>query len=102
MLVVPTFPLVFIIIICSKLAVASSSLGGEQPVFPTSTPSSRENFNDVEVIYYEDLVTGKDISQSIERAFGVNGLGLLTVANVPGLVEARYLNPAVALTCTVS
>ena len=44
---------------------------------------------DVEVLDYNDLISGVDLSKSIERAFGVDGPGLLTVKNIPGLVEAR-------------
>ena len=40
---------------------------------------------------YNDLVqgAGKDLTADIQRAFGVNGLGILTVKNVPGFVAAR-------------
>ena len=43
----------------------------------------------VEVLDYNDLIQGKDLTSSIENAFGVNGPGLLTVKNIPGLIEAR-------------
>lgn len=43
----------------------------------------------VEVLDYNDLMNGKDCSDQIERAYGVDGCGILTVKNVPGLVEAR-------------
>ncbi len=38
---------------------------------------------------YEDLLAGVDVSASIEEAYGFNGIGLLTVSGVPGLLEAR-------------
>ena len=38
---------------------------------------------------YHALVRGDDLSADIERAFGVDGLGILTVSDVPGLMEAR-------------
>ena len=44
----------------------------------------------VTVLDYEDLVQkGADLRVEIQRAFGVDGLGILTVKNVPGFVEAR-------------
>ena len=43
----------------------------------------------VEVLDYNDLINGKDCSEQIERAYGEHGCGILTVKNVPGLVEAR-------------
>lgn len=38
---------------------------------------------------YQDLVDGKDLSAQIAEAFGFEGIGVLTVKNVPGFVEAR-------------
>ncbi|RYH00699.1 hypothetical protein EON65_48870 [archaeon] len=38
---------------------------------------------------YHDLVEGKDLTAQIERAFGVDGVGVLTVKNVPNFVQAR-------------
>lgn len=38
---------------------------------------------------YNDLVAGVDLTAEIERAFGVDGAGFLTVRNVPGYAEAR-------------
>ena len=43
----------------------------------------------VEVLDYNDLLNGKDCSDQIERAYGEDGCGILTVKNVPGLIEAR-------------
>lgn len=40
-------------------------------------------------IDYEDLVSGKSLRQEVEEAYGFDGLGLLTVKNVPGIVNAR-------------
>eukprot|EP00128_Syssomonas_multiformis_P017561 Colp12_sorted_trinity150504_noHs@30867 len=45
--------------------------------------------NGVVILDYEDLKNGKDLSQSIEAAYGYNGLGLLVVRNVPGYQERR-------------
>ena len=38
---------------------------------------------------YNELTKGHDYSVEIERAFGPNGLGILTVSNVPRLEELR-------------
>ena len=38
---------------------------------------------------YEDLVSGVDVSALISEAYGFEGIGLLTVSGVPGLLEAR-------------
>lgn len=38
---------------------------------------------------YTDLIEGRDLSDAIEQAFGNEGLGLLTVAGVPGLERMR-------------
>ena len=51
--------------------------------------ASRVHKAEIEVLDYEDLVNGVDLSASIERAFGIGGCGILTVKNVPGLEEAR-------------
>jgi isopenicillin N synthase-like dioxygenase len=40
-------------------------------------------------IDYNDLVAGADLSDKIQIAYGIDGLGILTVSNVPGLNEAR-------------
>ena len=44
---------------------------------------------DVVVLDYEELVAGKDLSHLIAKAYGFDGIGLLTVKNVPGLIDAR-------------
>ena len=44
---------------------------------------------DVVVLDYHDLVKRADLSHQIEKAFGKDGIGLLTVKNVPGLQERR-------------
>jgi isopenicillin N synthase-like dioxygenase len=41
------------------------------------------------ILKYEDLVTGKDLSEEIFEAFGPNGLGALTISGIPGYSEAR-------------
>jgi isopenicillin N synthase-like dioxygenase len=38
---------------------------------------------------YADLVAGKCVRAEIEEAYGFDGLGLLTVKNVPGVASAR-------------
>jgi len=43
----------------------------------------------VVVIKYESLVKGEDLSESIEAAFGYDGLGLLAVSGVPQVSEIR-------------
>jgi isopenicillin N synthase-like dioxygenase len=47
--------------------------------------------HDAEVVtlQYEALVRGDDLNKEIERAFGMEGLGLLTVAGIPGLAPLR-------------
>jgi isopenicillin N synthase-like dioxygenase len=44
---------------------------------------------DVVELDYNDLVAGVDLSAEIERAYGFEGAGLLTVRNVPNYVAAR-------------
>ena len=41
------------------------------------------------VLSYEKLLNGDDLTGEIERAFGVDGLGILTVEGIPELVDAR-------------
>lgn len=41
------------------------------------------------VLDYNDLVAGVDLTDSIEAAFGLSGLGLLCVKNVPNFLELR-------------
>ncbi len=43
----------------------------------------------VVVISYHDLVKGADLSASIEAAYGFDGLGLITVSDVPNVRELR-------------
>jgi len=43
----------------------------------------------VVVLDYADLKAGKDLSASVEEAYGFNGIGLLVVKNVPNFVELR-------------
>ena len=38
---------------------------------------------------FADLASGADLRDQIRTAFGVEGLGILTVKNVPGFVESR-------------
>lgn len=44
---------------------------------------------DVVQLDYQDLVDRKDLTSEIERAFGVDGIGVLTVKNVPEFLAAR-------------
>lgn len=44
---------------------------------------------DVVVLDYNDLINDVDLSSQIEKAYGNEGIGLLTVKNVPTLVEKR-------------
>lgn len=44
---------------------------------------------DVVELDYADLVAGVDLTSKIQQAYGVDGVGLLTVKNVPDYVEAR-------------
>ena len=43
----------------------------------------------VVVLDYNDLISGKDLTSEIEKAYGYDGIGLLTVKNVPTLIEKR-------------
>jgi hypothetical protein len=38
---------------------------------------------------YEDLVSGKDLTEDIYRAYGPEGLGALTVSGIPEYAELR-------------
>ena len=40
-------------------------------------------------IKYEDLASGKDVTEEIFRAYGPDGLGALTVSGIPGYAESR-------------
>ena len=51
--------------------------------------SSAQEKVEVVVLEYEDLVNGKDLTDQIASAYGKDGIGLLTVRGVPGLMEAR-------------
>lgn len=44
---------------------------------------------DVVVLDYNDLVNGKDLTDEIGRAYGFDGIGVLTVKNVPDFLAAR-------------
>ncbi len=44
---------------------------------------------DVFELDHRDLIDGKDFSQEIAEAYGFDGIGVLTVKNVPGFREAR-------------
>lgn len=41
-------------------------------------------------LHYNDLLAGVDLSKDIQRAYGPSGLGALTIAGIPGYMEARY------------
>jgi isopenicillin N synthase-like dioxygenase len=41
------------------------------------------------VLSYEKLLNGDDLTEEIERAYGADGLGILTVEGIPELSEAR-------------
>lgn len=51
--------------------------------------SSNYVVGNVVTLDYEDLVTNKDLTAQIAEAYGFDGIGVLTVKNVPGFVEAR-------------
>ena len=57
--------------------------------FVMSTQGASTKKVSVEVLDYNDLMNGKDCSDQIERAYGEHGCGILTVKNVPGIIEAR-------------
>lgn len=41
------------------------------------------------MLSYDKLLNGDDLTEEIERAYGFDGLGILTVAGIPGLSDAR-------------
>jgi hypothetical protein len=40
-------------------------------------------------IAYEDLVSGKDVTEQIFKAYGPGGLGALTISGIPQYPELR-------------
>lgn len=46
----------------------------------------------VVLLDWNELQGEKDFKEEIHRAYGVDGLGILCVKNVPGLAEARYVH----------
>lgn len=44
----------------------------------------------VVMLDWNDLQGDRDFNEEIRNAYGVDGLGILCVKNVPGLAEARY------------
>eukprot|EP00026_Physarum_polycephalum_P004593 Phypoly_transcript_04615.p1 GENE.Phypoly_transcript_04615~~Phypoly_transcript_04615.p1 ORF type:complete len:371 (+),score=58.03 Phypoly_transcript_04615:801-1913(+) len=59
------------------------------PVEYLSAPQHDANPAKVVVIKYQSLVDGDDLSDSIEAAYGYDGLGLLAVSGVPGVSDIR-------------
>lgn len=57
----------------------------------TTMSASSEGIVKAEVVIldYHDLVERKDLSHEIEKAFGKDGIGLLTVKNVPEMSRLR-------------
>lgn len=53
-----------------------------------AAPGDEQPYKTV-TLEYAALVRGDDLSAKIEEAYGVDGLGILTVSGVPGLKEAR-------------
>lgn len=51
--------------------------------------SAHYEIAEVVTLDYNDLVEGKDLTQEIAKAYGFDGVGVLTVKNVPNFVEAR-------------
>ena len=52
-------------------------------------PPSSATVASAVVLSYEALLRGDDLSEKIEEAFGVDGIGILTVSGVPELAEVR-------------
>lgn len=73
----------------SSATVGPTSAGGGTSATATATATSKVVKADIVVLDYNDLVNGVDVSSSIGKAYGVDGCGVLTVKNVPGLEEAR-------------
>jgi isopenicillin N synthase-like dioxygenase len=64
---------------------SASAVASSQPLpvrFLESNP-------DVVVVSYEDLVNGRNLSASLQAAFGESGLGLITISGVPNVTELR-------------
>ena len=88
--------LYFVLLLVPWLALASTGFPKAPRGGATSGPPQRtdddlkvETEIDIVVLDYNDLINGIDLSDKIRKAYGVDGIGLLTVKNVPGLTEAR-------------
>ena len=69
---------------------------------PVESPAKRSKLSSTEEVVkqsqstkvvtldYNDLVAGADLTKEIEEAFGISGLGALTVKNVPDLEAYRH------------
>lgn len=67
------------------------SVKGGASAYAPNKEKSLKIEKDVEIVVldYNDLMNGVDLTAEIGKAYGVDGIGLLTVSNVPGLKEAR-------------
>jgi isopenicillin N synthase-like dioxygenase len=55
----------------------------------SSLPTPASASTDVVTLDYNDLIANVNLSSQIEAAFGISGLGVLTVKNVPNLPKHR-------------
>eukprot|EP00744_Colponema_vietnamica_P007069 GILI01010209.1.p2 GENE.GILI01010209.1~~GILI01010209.1.p2 ORF type:complete len:402 (-),score=108.60 GILI01010209.1:234-1439(-) len=65
-------------------AVASASLSAAKRTY-----SSDVKRGNLIVLDFNDLLRGKDLSQDIHNAYGLEGLGILAVRNIPNYIEYR-------------
>jgi len=62
----------------------------ESPQEPAAKKLRRDAVKQsVTTIAHEELVAGIDLTEAVQRAFGEEGLGIITVSGVPGLADAR-------------
>ena len=52
--------------------------------------TTRKFSTKVVTLKYDDLIQGKDLSASIDEAYNFDGVGLLTVSDVPQLLPLRF------------
>jgi hypothetical protein len=55
----------------------------------TDSPQKQHMSSSPVVLDYQDLLSGQDLTTLISEAFGLDGLGVLLVKNVPNLLPLR-------------
>jgi len=74
---------------CLALIPLASMAEANSAGMPTVSGNAAMVASKIVSLDYADLVAGKDLTADIERAFSYDGLGILTVVNVPNLAEKR-------------